>query len=300
MSWSPTGGSVDTARTTESVPLRTEECSSSTFVGREREVAALRAALHDVNGRRTRIVLLTGEPGIGKTRLADELATGARANGAEVLWGRCWEGDGAPAFWPWMQIIRTYVSSHDAATVGAAMGAGAADIAAIVPEVRAVLPHLPAAEPIDPEAARFRFFDSVTNFLRRASEGQTLVLIFDDLHRADEASLRLLGFLARELSGARLLVVGAYRDTEVGAGHPLTRALSELVATGQCLHLGCLSEGEVGRLVEGVSGHSVSPELVAAVCERTEGNPFFVTEIARLLIWGVLSAGVHSLTPSRR
>jgi tetratricopeptide (TPR) repeat protein len=264
-------------------PMRRTADLRGVFVGRSAELALLRAALDDVCAGQTRIVLVAGEPGMGKTRIAQELAANAGARDVHVLWGRCWEGDGAPALWPWMQIIRAYLSAHDAGTVGATMGAGAIDIATIVPEVRVVLPHLPAAEPIDPDAARFRFFDSVTSFLRRASEAEPFVLILDDLHRADAASLRLLCFLARESGAARLLIVGTYRDTELTAGHRLSAALAELVAAGAPLRLESLNESEVAQLVEEVSGREPSPELARSVYERTEGHPLFVREFVQIL-----------------
>src|SRR4029453_18913119 len=112
--------------------------------------------------------LLGGERGIGKTRLAEELAAQATAGGALVLWGRCWEGEGAPAFWPWVQVVRTYVQDGDPAVLRRVMGAGAADIAQGVPAFGAPLPELPAPPPVEPEAARFRLFDSLASFLRAA------------------------------------------------------------------------------------------------------------------------------------
>jgi eukaryotic-like serine/threonine-protein kinase len=114
------------------------------FVGREGELAALTADLDAAVGGRGGVVLLAGEPGIGKTRLAEELAAQATAREAHVLWGRCWEGEGAPAFWPWVQVVRAYVQSADPAALRQDMGAGAADIAQLVPAVHDRLPDLPA------------------------------------------------------------------------------------------------------------------------------------------------------------
>ena len=103
------------------------------FVGREAELAALAADLDSAAAGRGGVVLVAGEPGIGKTRLAEELATQATAQGALVLWGRCWEGEGAPAFWPWVQVVRAYIQTVDPMALRREMGAGAADIAQIVP-----------------------------------------------------------------------------------------------------------------------------------------------------------------------
>ena len=126
------------------------------FVGREAELAALAVDLDAAAGGRGGVVLLAGEPGVGKTRLAEELAAQATTQGAVVLWGRCWEGEGAPAFWPWVQIVRAYVEAVDPAVLRQDMGAGAADIAQVVPAVHDRLPDLPTPPPVEPEAARFR------------------------------------------------------------------------------------------------------------------------------------------------
>jgi predicted ATPase/DNA-binding CsgD family transcriptional regulator len=255
------------------------------FVGREAELAALAADLDAAAGGRGGVVLLAGEPGIGKTRLAEELVAQATAKGAMVLWGRCWEGEGAPAFWPWVQIVRAYVEAADPAVLRQDMGAGAADIAQVVPAVRERLPDLPTPPPVEPEAARFRAFDSLAGFLRAAAARRPLLLVLDDLHWADAPSLALLRFLGRELEGAGLLVVGIYRHTEVDRGHPLLAALADLTR-GQHhrrLLLGGLDQGEVASFVALVAGVEPSPELASAVHRQTDGNPFFVTEVVRLL-----------------
>ncbi|MBI3303681.1 MAG: AAA family ATPase [Deltaproteobacteria bacterium] len=169
-----------------------DRLASSTFVGREREMEELRAGLEGAFGGRGRLFLLAGEPGIGKTRLAEEFATVARQRGAQVLWGQCWEGEGAPAFWLWVQIVRSYVQHYSPDALAAEMGAGAADIAQVVSEVKERLPGLPGPPEIEPTQARFRFFDSLTTFLKNAGSRQPLVLILDDLHWADTPSLLLL------------------------------------------------------------------------------------------------------------
>jgi DNA-binding CsgD family transcriptional regulator len=257
------------------------------FVGREAELAALIDDLAAAaGGRGGGVVLLGGEPGIGKTRLAEELAVQATSRGALVLWGRCWEGEGAPAFWPWVQVVRAYVETVDPAALRQEMGAGAADIAQVVPAVRECLPDLPAPPPLEPEAARFRLFDSLTGFLRAAAARRPLLLVLDDLHWADAPSLALLRFLGRELEhAAGPLVVGIYRHTEVDQGHPLVATLADLTR-GQDrrrLLLGGLDEREVASFVALVAGVEPSPELAAAVHQQTDGNPFFVTEVVRLL-----------------
>jgi DNA-binding NarL/FixJ family response regulator len=165
------------------------------------------------------------------------------------------------------------------------LGAGAADVAQLVPEIGERLPDLPVLPVLAPEQARFRAFDHLAAFLRRAAAAQPLVLIFDDLHWADPPSLLLLEFVAHEVLDAPLVILGTYRDVEVGRQHPLVRTLAEVVRAGQSqrVTLRGLSERDVGRLVAAAGGVTPTAELIAAVYEETAGNPFFVHEVARLL-----------------
>jgi DNA-binding CsgD family transcriptional regulator len=255
------------------------------FIGREAELDRLRAMLEAARARRGGVALLVGEPGIGKTRLAEELAVYAWLRDVQVQWGRCYEGEGAPAFWPWVQIIRAVVQGREPAALLAELGPGAADIAALVPAVRARLPDLPPPPAVEPDQARFRLFDSITAFLTSAAARQPLVLILDDLHWADAPSLLLLPFLARELRAARLLVVGTCREGAAGGQRALARILADLAREPVVARfpLRGLGEPEVARFIEAVAGRPPPAPLVAAVYQQTEGNPFFVTELVRLL-----------------
>jgi DNA-binding CsgD family transcriptional regulator len=256
------------------------------FVGRGGELAALTADLEAAGAGHGGVVLLSGEPGVGKTRLAEELAAQATARGALVLWGRCWEGEGAPAFWPWVQVVRAYVQASDAAALRHDLGAGAADIAQVAPHIRDRLPDLPSPSPVEPEAARFRLFDSLASFLRAAAARRPLLLILDDLHWADAPSLALLRFVSRELEGAGLLVVGIYRHAEVDGGHPLVATLADLTRGRhrRRVLLRGLDQQDVASFVALVAGVEPSPELAAALYQQTDGNPLFVTEVVRLLV----------------
>jgi class 3 adenylate cyclase len=262
-----------------------DRLASGIFVGRDKETQQLRAAFDDALSGRGRILLVVGEPGIGKTRTAEELATYAQMRGAQVLWGRCHEGEGAPAYWPWVNAIRAYVHQREPKLLAAEMGPGAADIAEVVSEVRDRLPGLPVAPRLEPEQARFRLFESVTAFLKNASRAKPLVVVLDDLHWADKPSLLLLEFFAREISDARLLLVGTYRDVELGRQHPLEQTLAELVRNqrGERVLLRGLSADDVARFIELTAGRTPPPALVEAVFRETEGNPFFITEVVRLL-----------------
>ncbi len=250
-------------------------------------MGVLQAALEDALAGRGRLVLLVGEPGIGKTRTAREFVTHAGQRSALGLWGRCHESAGAVPYWLWVQIIRAYVRERDVAQLRAEMGAGAADIAAIVPEVRERLPDLPLPLRFeDPEQARFRLFDAVTTFLYHAAQHHPLVLVLDDLHWADKPSLLLLEFLAQELRRSRLLVIGTYRDMELSRQHPLSETLAELTREQplQRLVLHGLNQEEVERFLEVTTDITPPQALVESVHTQTEGNPLFLTEIVRLLI----------------
>jgi len=245
------------------------------FVGRKRELDGLRAVYDDAAAGRGRLVMLVGEPGIGKTRTAEELAAYARQAGAEVLWGPCHEGEGAPAYWPWVQILRQATRGRDLAP--SALG----DLAQLLPELAAGADAPSLESEVHPEHARFRLFDAVCTFLKDAAERRPLVVVLDDLHWADRPSLLILQFLAREIPTTRILLVGTYRHTDVGRQHPLTETLGEL-SRGEGVILRGLSESDVALFVEAM-GHAATDDLVASLYATTEGNPFFVSETVRLL-----------------
>jgi len=147
----------------------TQPSAASALVGRTGELGELVACLEDALSGRGRLVLVAGEPGIGKSRLADELSTRARERGASVLVGRCWEAGGAPPFWPWVQALRAHVREAEADVLRAQLGRGAPDVAQILPELREILPDLPMPPSLDSEGARFRLFDSIASFLRKTA-----------------------------------------------------------------------------------------------------------------------------------
>ena len=266
------------------------------FVGRERELAELSAALDDAFAGRGRLVMLVGEPGIGKTRTAEELAAIARERGAEVLWGNCPEERGAPPYWPWVQVVRVHVAQAGKLDVlRNELGKGAAVISEVVPEVSERLPGLDTAPRMEnPDSARFRLFDSVSSFLKRASQSRPLVIVLDNLHWADASSLRLLEFVAGEIAESSVLLLGTYRDTDVSIDHPLFRTLGEMTRQKRFTRtaLRGLDAAPTASLIESVGGAAAQAGLVEAVHAQTEGNPLFVRETARLLAAeGLLGAG---------
>ena len=255
------------------------------FVGRERELAALVEALDDAVSGRGRLVLIGGEPGIGKSRLVEELAR--RADVADVHWGRCWEVGDAPPYWPWVQAIRSYVRERNSEQLRSELGPRAAEIAELVGEVRERLPDLGAPLVLpESEHARFRLFGSIADFLKNASRSRPLVLVLEDLNWADDDSLLLLEFVARELGDAHVLVIGTYRDIDLSRRHPLSRTLGELARERlfERALLRGLSHADVERFIEATCGVVPDEGLVRAVRNQTEGNPFFVNEVVRLLL----------------
>jgi predicted ATPase len=263
-----------------------ERLAGGVFVGREREMTLLQSTLKEAGAGRGRLVLIAGEPGLGKTRLAEQLAIYARISGAPVLVGKCYEGDGAPAFWPWVQIIRSWMQEQSSEAIASVMANGASDLGQIVPEVLQQIPGLPSPPALEPEQARFRLFDAITTFLKNAAKTAPLVLVLDDLHWADKPSLLLLQFLVREMRDTRLLVVGTYRESELYHKHPFSQSLGELVRDGlsERVTLQGLSEEEVSKFIFMTTGIQPPAKLADSIYRRTEGNPFFVSEIVRLLV----------------
>jgi tetratricopeptide (TPR) repeat protein len=257
------------------------------LVGRDGELGELVAGLDDAASGSGRLFLLAGDPGIGKSRLAYEAAERARDRGFTVAWGRCWEAGGAPVYWPWVQSLRACVRGlgGTAEELRSRLGVGAPFVAQLVAEVAEILPDVGPPPPMLAEEGRFRLADAVATFLRNAAAGQPILLVLDDLHAADASSVLLLRFVSRELGDARVMVLGAYRDIEVGRGHPLAAALAELSREPAARHLrlrGLTSPG-VGRLIQQTAGVRAGEDVVAAVHRYTEGNPLFVGEVVRLL-----------------
>ena len=255
------------------------------FVGRERELRELRTGVGQAFGGRGCLFLISGEPGIGKSRLVEQLAREARLRGAAVLLGRCWEAGGAPAYWPWVQALRAHVRGNDLEALHSQLGRGAAVLAQILPELNELYGELPTPPSSDPEGARFRLFEAITSFLRAASLTRPLVLVLDDLHAADASSLLLLQFLAAGLANARLLVIGAYRDVDPSLRDPLATTLAQLrrQPVTRSLPLVGLPEPDVASFVSLTTGLEPPPPLIDGLHRATDGNPLFVGEVVRLL-----------------
>ncbi|MFD8475420.1 ATP-binding protein [Streptomyces globisporus] len=279
--------------------------------GRDHPAGVLRSEIARATDSHGGLVLVTGEAGIGKSTLVTDAAHEARRRGALVVGGSCWDSDNTPGYWPWVQILRGLRRSATATEWAAAQEASDGRLAVLLGDPAAVAtggPHggEPGAEAGAPGdtgptggewtgggppgwgssegAEAFGLFDAVTTALVTVSQSRPLVVVLDDLHSADPASLRLLEFAAQHAWFERLLLIGTYRDVEVEApGHPLQQLILPLVSRAAAtLTLTGLGRDEVGALMTVTTGREPAPQLVDEVHRRTGGNPFFVEQTARL------------------
>jgi len=225
------------------------------LVGRDLELAELTRALADVQAGLGRLAFVAGEAGIGKTRLADELARRAAAQGFQIAWGRAWEGGGTPAFWPWTQVLRALATATR------------------------VPPALSAASelPLD----RFELFDAVVRFCGDVARERATLILLEDLHAADRSSLALLGFLATQLRNLKVFVIATYRDAELRLVADAALEVTRAARHGRTLTLGRLARPELGELAHALG---VTDETaVERVYRATDGHPFFACELLSVL-----------------
>ena len=281
VAWEPLGEAA------EQIPLPVLLTGASRiFVGRDQELERLKLLWKEASaGGERRLVLLAGEPGIGKTRLAGELAALVHGEGAVVLAGRCDEDLGVP-YQPFVEALRHYVSAGGDPATG--LGRHGGELVRLVPDITGRVSGL--ADPLrsDPETERYRLFDAVAAWLAAASAAAPVLLILDDLHWGAKPTVLLLRHVLRSPEPMRLLVVGTYRDTELSRAHPLTELLADLRRSGgvERVVLPGLDTPAVAAFLERAAGHDLADEgeqLARAVREETEGNPFFVIEVLRHL-----------------
>ncbi|MFC3504675.1 ATP-binding protein [Micromonospora krabiensis] len=271
------------------------------IIGRDHPAGVLRAELDRAVASHGGLVLVTGEPGIGKTTLVTAAAREARQRGALVLGGACWDSDSAPGYWPWVQVLRRLRGSADDWAI--AQEAAEPGLGVLLGEgPRAGGADSTTTEPGDRE--EFALHDAVTTALVAISQRRPVVVVLDDLHWADPATLRLLEFAAQHTWFERLLLIGTYRDAEVEAGdHPLRPLLMPLLAKATTLTLTGLSRDEVGTLMRRTAGQEPAADLVDEVHRRTGGNPFFVEQTARLWraegLVGTIAPGVRDAVRRR-
>ena len=275
--WRKAGLDVDDDR--ETPPPAAAE-TRQPFVGRQAEQAKLTARLDDASQGRGALALIGGEPGVGKTRLSEELLADARERGMLAFTGHCYEEGTAP-FTPFVEILEQMVREIPAGILREALGDAAGDVARLVPEIRRVAADIPPPAELTPEQQRRVLFNAVLDLFRRLAARQPLVLLLDDLHWADDATLGLLRHLAPRLGGMRLLALGTYRDVELDVGKPFEKAMAALVREKRAerVRLRRLPQEAVAELLSALGGSEPPRELVQVIFHETEGNPFFVGEV---------------------
>lgn len=255
------------------------------LVGRDAERERLVEALGSAFDGRGRLVLVSGPPGIGKTALLQDFAATAAPHGVRVHWGRCLGVGGTPAFWPWIQVIRSIADEADDERLGALVGGAATAVTQLVPELAGRVDVQEVVQADDPATARFRQFEGVVAFLCGAAEVMPVVVVLDDLHWADDASLDLLAFLVPQLVDLSVVVATTFRDLAVDQRADLSPFLAGAARVEETDHieLGGLTEAEVADLLANTLESPLIADQVRVLYERSDGNPFFVRQLARLL-----------------
>ena len=256
------------------------------FVGRETELRQLQSAFDGAMSGQGALIMVMGEPGIGKTALCcEQLATYITLRGGRTLVGHCYEeGSLSLPYLAFVEALRSYVLSREPQDLRKELGTGAADVARIVSDIREKL-KVKLRPKGDAEEERYRLMQAVTSFLSNAATVQPLMIVLEDMHDADKGTLDMLIHISRHLSGVRLFIVGTYRDVEVDRSHPLSAALAELrrLSSYSRIILRGLNADEVKRMLESITSQEVPWGLAEAVHRQTEGNPLFVQEVVRYL-----------------
>jgi DNA-binding SARP family transcriptional activator len=250
------------------------------LVGRSSELEVLADSWRDAVAGTRRLVLVTGEAGIGKTRLAAEIARRAREDGAVVLYGR-FDEDALAPYQPVVEMVRGWSSGDSLEPLRERLGARAAELGILFGE----LGPPPDDSASDPDSRRLRLFEAIAALLDEAGAHAPLVLVFDDLQWADRPTLQLLRHLVRAPHPRRMLLLGTYREAELDPGHPLLELATGVRREGTLTRvaLSGLAEPEVAQLVSALGVDGVDPTFLAALHGETEGNPFFIEEVVRHL-----------------
>ena len=273
VSWSDTSASTRPS----AVPARL-----TPFVARDAERASLRRLVDDALAGHGGLALVVGEPGVGKSRLVAEIGEEAQAHGMRVLTGHCVEMSGAAPYRPYVEIIEQAISNpRSPLALRKALGDVAPEIARIAPSLRRAFPDIPPPIELPAELARRYVWNSFSEFLGRAAQGQPLLLVLEDLHWADESTVQLTEYLAPLLPEMPVVVLGTSRDVEVDLYHPLARVIGQLARRRlvERVTLRRLSFDGVRGMLRALAGQPAPEQLVRVIYRETEGNPFFVEEV---------------------
>lgn len=267
------------------------------FVGRAAELETLRAATARFLAGTGQMVLVAGPPGIGKTRLAERIASESAEKGSSVLWGRSWEGGGAPAYWPWTQVVRQCFAILKSTGLAEGFSPAARYLAKLFPDSllensRSQGPGETTAEDLTvissragegEEQARFRLFDSIGSFLKRIAREVPLTIVLDDLHAADADSLLLFKFLARDLRNRRIFLIGTFREIETKIIPYHAELMSDIAREGHLVTMQGLSRTEVAEFLQSYFGQPSDAFLVSELFRTTEGNPLLLVSVVTLM-----------------
>jgi predicted ATPase/class 3 adenylate cyclase len=251
------------------------------FVGRAQERTRLLQAVERARSGSGTLILIGGEAGVGKSRLVEEVAAEARRLGLMVLTGHCVDQQGAPPYLPTIEHLEEAARQGSPETFRQALGENAPEIAKLLPELRVRYPNIPEPVTLPPEQERRYLLHGIAEFIERNARATPLMLVYEDLHWADESTLLLIRHLAQRVAQIPVLAVGTYRDTDLKPGRPLAAVLPELLRQrlAEEILLGRLTQEGVASLLEGRAGSKPPPQLVAVIYAETEGNPFFVEEV---------------------
>jgi hypothetical protein len=294
-------GKISQAPAPEAPTLAENPLYRRVFVGRDAELKQLQSAFNSAVSGQGALMMVVGEPGIGKTALCEQMSTYVTLRGGRTLVGHCYEeGSLSLPYLAFVEALRSYALSREVKELREELGTGAADVARIVSEIRQRLKVKPRPDG-DPEEARYRLMQAVTDFLSNAATVQPLMVVLEDLHDADRGTLDMLTHVSRYLAGTRLLILGTYRDVEVDRSHPLSAALAELrrASTFGRVLLRGLNADEVRRMLESITREEIPWGLAEAVHRQTEGNPLFVQEVVRYLAEEGLGRYRPALVPAQ-
>ena len=253
----------------------------ASFVGRESELAELRQALDPLVAGQGSVVLIGGEPGVGKTRLTEQFVAEARARGCLTFVGHCYETEGTPSYIPFIETLERSARLVPRAAFRESLGDAASELARLMPELRRIFDDIPAPIELPPDQQRRYLFNAYQEFMERATRVMPIVMVLEDLHWGDDPTLLLLQHLAQQVSMMSFLIIGTYRDVELDVTRPFARILEGLFRErlASRIPLRRLPESEVESLLTALAGQPAPTELARIVYRETEGNPFFVEEV---------------------
>jgi class 3 adenylate cyclase len=269
-------------------PARLQEMPPGGFVGRTAERERLTRLIDDASEGNRRLALISGEPGIGKTRLSTHTAMEAHSQGRVVLYGRCDEELAIP-YGPWLEALAHYVEHGPEAVLRAHIERHGGELARVVPQLAERLRSIPPPRETDADTERYLLWGAVVGLLREGSRDEPLVLILDDLHWADKPTLLLLKHVVSQGQGLRALVIATYRESDLVRGHPLTEVLADLHPEQgvERIALRGLDEANIVEIMERAAGHELddaSRDLAKELLRESDGNPFYTAELLRHLL----------------